>query len=119
MMLAGNEFNLTQNNASANVIIDTVNPLSVKSKIYSKVASRFACKMVMFINITSSANGSECNYCRNHARYVLHYVRSRNSICKVTVRLFPARSKAVMDLSSLTLQRGLHLSSYLRMLSGL
>ena len=28
---AGNEFNLTQNNASANVIIDTVNPESLKS----------------------------------------------------------------------------------------
>ena len=39
---AGNEFNLTQNNASANVIIDrSVNPESSNLTIYSNNASQY------------------------------------------------------------------------------
>ena len=82
---AGNEFNITQNDASANVIIDTVDPALSNLTIYSNNANPSLATVNNILSITITANES-------------------------TVKLFPARSKAVMlnDTSPSSLLRYIH-----------
>ena len=56
MMVAGNEFNITQDAASANVIIDTANPALSNLTIYSNNSRTSLAMAGHLLNITITAN---------------------------------------------------------------
>ena len=55
-MMAGNKFNITQDAASANVIIDTTNPTLSNLTIYSNNSRTLTMQWQVSLNITITAN---------------------------------------------------------------